>query len=79
VSCNPIYDAIETLFEARHRLPADAIRSLDSIKFCAEAALYHEPEGFTHDMAEYREHNTWTCEHEATEDDPVPWSPEAER
>jgi hypothetical protein len=78
VTENPIYAAVELLFTARHRLPGDVIRSLDSIQFCASAALYRAPEGFEHDPSEYTEHDTAECEAEDTQDDLDPWSAEAE-
>jgi hypothetical protein len=65
-----IYEAVEVLFEARHRLPADVIRSLRSISFCAESALYHEPEGFSMEPKDYAEHDVAECEDENTEHPP---------
>jgi hypothetical protein len=64
VTENPVYAATEILFAARHRLPGDVIRSLDSILFCASAALYGQAEGFEHDPDEYGEHDVQECEAE---------------
>jgi hypothetical protein len=75
VTGNPVYDATEILFAARHRLPGDVIRSLQSILFCAESALYHEPEGFAMGPQDYADHGVRECE---AENEPGPWSAEAE-
>jgi hypothetical protein len=75
---NPIYAAVELLFTARHRLPGDVIRSLDSILFCASAALYGGPEGYVPDPQEWAEHTVAGCEAGGSEDDPDPWHPDAE-
>lgn len=42
-AADPVTAAVEVLFDHRHNLPPDAMRSLVSIWICASAARYGEP------------------------------------
>lgn len=64
-----IGEAIEVLYAHRHTLPADVLRSLQSIYLCASAAQYGEPyeQGWL-DVEDFRtyygDHNAAECEAE---------------
>lgn len=58
-------EAIDVLSRDRHALPNDALRSLQSILFCASAARFGEPyEDDLMSAEDYAAHNTAECEDE---------------
>lgn len=58
-------EAVAALFRARHSLPADVLRSLQDIWFCASAAQYGEAhEDPPWEPEDFREHDTAECEEE---------------
>jgi len=58
-----VYEAVEVLFLHRHSLPADVLRSMQSIYLCASAAQYGEPyERGWLDEEEIASHDLSECE-----------------
>ena len=61
---DPITEALDILFYARHHLEPDTLRSLQNIYLCASAARYGEPHeaGWVEDAEFYATHDVAECE-----------------
>ncbi|MDW3849678.1 hypothetical protein NMK34_23980 [Micromonospora sp. BRA006-A] len=64
-----VHDAVEVLYAHRHTLPADILRSLQSIYLCASAANYGQPyeQGWLDEgeyLQDYGDHTVAGCEAE---------------
>lgn len=70
---DPLADAIEVLFAARHQLTPGALRSLADIWSCGSAARYNAPHERFWDLDPdfYTEHDTTSCEAENTVADEI--------
>lgn len=60
---DPVVDAVDVLFDRRHHLATDVLRSLRDIWACGSAAKFGEPhETWEHDQDFYASHDTEECE-----------------
>ena len=69
-----VYDAAEVLFEHRHDLPSDILRTIQNVWTCASQARFGEP------YEAFWEHHEWTgtpgCDCEKPDDDLQECSPD---
>lgn len=70
---DPLAEAIEVLFAARHQLTPGALRSLADIWSCGSAARYNAPHERFWDLDPdfFTEHDTASCEAESTVRDEI--------